>query len=826
MRDKCIDEIATAIGRKVAPDEADAIERTVRDTMARLARADPKAWGELSMAERLQAAAMEAERGMLAQAAKSAQRVTLNVQAATRNLNRLDEMVKSGRPHFKALARVLHDADRYVVGVRNEYFSELMDTINAVEPRFFGLMENAEDAAALVRELFANADGSTGNKIAQQGAKVWLEVAEKMRVRFNAAGGDVGKLDAWRVPQPHDQGRVARAGVEQWVESILPKLDRTRYIDPAGVQVGDDVLRPMLHAAWETISSGGVNKLEPGAGGRGKSFANKHSDHRVLHFKDADAYIDYMREYGRGGVFSSMQSHVSVMARDIALTEAFGPNPTQMFKVLQDTAKKAQDGADLSGPWLVESQDLWDSLSGKTGIVANERMAQGFQGARNVEVFGKLGRAFLSSVTDVPTYFITSGYHKLPILKTATSLIKSFGGDTREYANRSGLMAESIVSDMNRWAEGHIGHGWTSKLANLTMKASLLEAWTDGVRRAFQVNMMGALGKMTRTDWGALDAGDRFRLQAGGITETDFKVWQLATPEQRGNSQMLSRNAMRAITPEQLDAAGLKPADLDRATGKLLGYIVDESHFASLAQDLSTRAAVTRGTQKGTVKGELLRSVALFKGFPMAMISRHWGRMTDLWRNGDKALSVGYGAGLTSALTVFGALAIQLKDMADGKDPRQMDSPKFWTAAFMQGGGAGIFGDLVYQLTGGGRSQTGQSAAASAIGSFLGPVVGTAAQAADLTLGNLVPYLNDRETHFGAEAVTFARGHTPFIGLWWAKGAVDRMVLHDLQETLSPGYLGKMQGRAMRDWGQGYWAPPGELIPERAPDFESVFGRQ
>ena len=40
-------------------------------------------------------------------------------------------------------------------------------------------------------------------------------------------------------------------------------------------------------------------------------------------------------------------------------------------------------------------------------------------------------------------------------------------------------------------------------------------------------------------------------------------------------------------------------------------------------------------------------------------------------------------AGLMSSLTINGAMAVQLKDMEAGKDPRPMETPKFWAAAFM-----------------------------------------------------------------------------------------------------------------------------------------------
>jgi hypothetical protein len=43
--------------------------------------------------------------------------------------------------------------------------------------------------------------------------------------------------------------------------------------------------------------------------------------------------------------------------------------------------------------------------------------------------------------------------------------------------------------------------------------------------------------------------------------------------------------------------------------------------------------------------------------FPMGMISRHWGRMADTWRTGERYSAVGYGAALITSTTLLGALA-------------------------------------------------------------------------------------------------------------------------------------------------------------------------
>lgn len=815
MRPECIEAVGQAIGRGITQREAEDIEARIIASMRQIARQDPPAWRAMSQEERLQAAARVAGDELIAEAGKRKQRIALTILAHDRAMNRYTSLLEGGAKPFQAVARVLDEASRFIRGVSNEYFSGLIDTLEAVHPKFLGMVEDSRQASLLVREIFGE---RTGDAVAAKGARAWLDTVEAMRQRFNAAGGDVGKLDYGYIPQPHDAVRVLRAGQERWVKDILPLMDRSRYIDERGVLYNDTQMVEMLEQAWQTLSSGGINKIEPGQR-TGSIWANHGSQSRVLHFKDAEAYLTYASSYNRGGVLSAMQGHVARLAKDIGLVEEFGPNPETQFRFLHDTATKTGD-ADLVGPYLVRTQDMWDALNGTTGHPVNVRMAELFQGARNVEVFGKLGSAFVSSITDLPTYFITTGFNRLGFVESLTNLVKAFGKDSADYANRAGLVAESVISDMNRWAESNIGKGWTAKLANATMKASLLEAWTDAIRRGFSVTQMGALGKLSRMEWRALEEADRWRLASRGITETDFKVWTLAQPETWRGSQMLSLQTVRAIPETELAAAGLSLRDQNRAVSRLLGFIADESEFASLSQNLNTRAALTRGTQKGTIEGELMRSIALFKGFPLAMISRHWGRTVEQWRHGDRVSSVAYAAGLMSSLTIFGALAVQLKDMVSGKDPRPMDTPKFWAAAFTQGGGFGVFGDILY--TGmGGQNRAGVPNWMS----LLGPVLGSGAEALDLTLGNAGEALKGKETHAGAEALRFAKSHLPFLNLWYAKAAIDHAGLQDLQEYLSPGYLSRMQDRAQKDWGQSFWWQPGQGMPERGPDLERAAGR-
>jgi hypothetical protein len=815
MRPECIQAVSQALGRQITQAQADKIELRIRSAQEQLWRTDRQNMMGLSKPQQFRLAAEQAAKDIKAEAAKKQQRVALTIISHDKLMTSYESGLASGLKPFASVAKILDQVSNYSKGVSNEYFANLMDTFHAVHPKFLGMVEDAKQASDLVREVFGE---DSGNALSKKGAQAWLATVESMRLRFNAAGGAIGKLDYGYLPQPHDAIRVLKSGAEAWIKTILPLLDRSRYLTDDGIKLDDTAMTEMLSHAFETITTGGLNKLEVGKFHGNGMRANQGGEHRTIHFKDAESYLAYASQFNRGGILSAMQGHVSKLAKDIALVEEMSPNPTAQYSYLHDVATKT-GATDLVGPWLVTTNNMWDVLNGNAGHVANVKLAEVMQGARNVEVFGKLGSALISSISDIPTYFATTGYNKLGFGESLTNLITAFGGDSKDYANRAGLVSESVISDMNRWAESNIGKGWTGKLANATMKASLLEAWTDALRRGFSVTMMGALGKISRLDWSALESGDKSRLMAKGINETDFKVWQMATPEGWRGSQMLTMQSLRNISPEALETAGLTLRDQHRAVSKMLGIIADESQYASLEQDLQTRAAVTRGTQKGTIEGETLRSLMLFKGFPMAMISRHWGRVAEQWRMGDKASSVGYGVGLTTAITIFGGIALELSDMINSKDPRDATTAKFWGAAMVKGGGIGILGDVLY--TGlGGNNRGGQPNWAS----LIGPVAGSAIELANLTVGNIGQAAQGKDTFAGAEALRFAKSHLPFLNLWYAKSAIDHAGLHDLQELLSPGYLSRMRQSAHKDWGQDYYWQPGQSTPDRGPDLTKALG--
>lgn len=833
MRPDCIKAVNQAAGRDLTPAEIQKIEDRITATMRDMAQRDPAAWRAMSSDQRVIDAARQAMADIQREADLKVQRAQLQILKTAATEHRIGEVLAGGeKERSGALVHDIEQSQGYVQAIKHENMGQLMDLVDAVKSRdgvgplrrvsmFLFDTDNPRMTRDLAREIYSQADGSSGNKTAQAGARAWLDTINGMRERFNRAGGDVGQLDYGYIPQPHDQMRVRGKGNtsarDAWVEKTMPLLDRRQYLTEDGSPMSDAQMTTFLQSAWETIASGGLNKREPGAGpapgtaGR----ANKGSQSREIHFKDSESYLAYMSQYGAGSMYDAMSSHIGGMARSIGLVERYGPNPNAQMRLQMDLAERADNG--IKRQFLARPQSYWDVVNGTASTAADARIALVAMTARNIETFGKLQSALLASLTDLHTFFVTTGFNKLPYWQAMKDVASTtVSKDTRDFLTMHGIIAESMAGDLNRWAGDNIRNNWSGRLANSTMKVSLLTAWTDSLRRGFSLTMMRGMAKLAETDWKALTEYDRWRMEHAGITEADWGVIRQA--------QLTEYNGAQFLTPEAIRATGHER--VDEITTKVLNLITDESEHAVLNPDLATRTITTGGgAQRGTIRGELARSVMQFKAFPIALISRHWRRMLDTPQGLEGAPLMAnrlvYGAAFMLSSAALGAIAFQAKQISQGKDPINMEQPKFWLRALAQGGGLGIVGDFL--LTD--PTQSPGDAAANAFKSAAGPVAGTMADVGlKLGLTNIYKAANGKETHAGAEAVNILRQHLPYVNLWYSKAAIDHMGMHALQENLSPGYLSRMKSRAQQDFRQGYWWQPGTGAPERAPDFAAAVG--
>jgi hypothetical protein len=845
MRQKCIEAVNRAAGRTLSANEINGIDTKLNETMTRLARKDPQAWMAMPADQRVLTAATQAMADIKAAAGRKLANVQRQVLRTAELEGRLDDsQARMGWGRAKALAEDYQGTADRADGVKRDFVRHLQDLIDAardgqgagIGKRLSMFLFDAENPAMtrdLALEIFARGKAGTDNGIAKDGAAAWLQVAQAARERFNAAGGDLRGLRYGYLPNAWEKELVLKAGYDKFASDVLPELDRRRYVHADGRPMNDQEVYDLLRTSGESIATDGAADASPGAFRGPGAKANKGHEVREIHFKDGEAYLRVMEQYGSGSMYEAMLSHLGGISRDIALIERYGPNPEAQHRLQVDLAKQADNGGKLVFGASLDAH--WRNLTGAASSAAEWRLdlplmgemtgagtARTLGAVRNLHVASKLGSAVISSLTDIPTFFATSHYNKLDYFEALGNLRRFANPLERtaamEFMGAHGLMAESLMQSLDRFSGDYLSASMTGRLAHTTMKLSLMNAWTDWLRNSYRMTHMQALGRMVSKEWGSLSEWDRMLMINRSINEADWEVMRSAeiTPTRWGDM----------LTPDGIYATGNpKAADV---VAKVLGLLSRESEYAVIDPDLATRAFLNRGFQRGTVEGEIARSIAQFKAFPTALVSRHWRRMLET-PAGLEGAPAGYGltpgsrtafgSALVVSSTVAGAIAFQAKQVRDGKDPADMTTKKFWIKALGQGGGLSFIGDVLL------RDSTDDRAPQQGLFELLGPSASSAAQLFELTKGNVDEALAGKDTHAGAEAVQFAKGHVPFVNLWYGKAALDHMMLNAIQENMSPGYLQRVKARAAKDWNSSWWWKPEDAAPARAPDLTTAGGR-
>lgn len=849
MKQQCIQAVQQAIGRALSQTEIKDIEGRIRRNMRQLAQSDP-AWQAKTAADRLTEAANAAARELKADAAKKKQRVALTILAHDRVQNIMTQFPDDP---LKALDRMLAFASDYpgvfsiesaANGIRAEAMGSMLDTIDFTRGKFLGLFADAEKSAALVRELHGEDSGIPEAKVA---AKQFHDVVERLRQRFNRAGGDVGRLDDWSVPRSHSQLKAAR-NKDQWIADHVSWANRGKYLKEDGSHMTDAELKEFFTNAHETVATGGVNKITPGQFSGGGARANRGSESRQIHYKDADAYMQAQSKYGDRNLMDLMFSHIDRAARDIALVEALGPNPNFAMRHHTETAMQQMVKAKPEATGKIEKrvgrlQNLYTEVAGTREPPASAALANAFDTYRATNVAGKLGSAVITGLSDQGTMALTAKMNGMPVMQMFANearMLNPANAEHRRIAMRAGLGIDQLIGSLSRWGTDGLGVDgevagraakYSQTAATKVLQASGMNAIDGGNRRAFGSVMMDVTGYLTRRfkKLADLEEGDRRIMQQRGITDQDWDVWRLAKPEDwRGaGDQVLTAGSIYRIPDADIAPLaaqlGVSATRLrEQAATKLLGVVLDETSMAIPAPGARERAFMHGNNKRGTWGGEFMRSFWQFKSFSVSMVSKHFRRAMAQQTGWGKA---GYFAALLATTTVLGGIALQLGEIAFGRDPKNMlddglggvPGLRFGLAAMLKGGALSLYGDFLFSNT----SQGGTSALAA----FLGPLAGDTETLLNLRglTANAVIEEGDAKT-VGARLVQLGKGHLPGANLWYTKAATDHMIFHQLQEYFSPGYLNRMQRRAQREFGQSYWWEPGEAGPSRAPDFGAAAG--
>jgi len=915
----------------VTNDEAEGFRKTYEQVLKQSAS---EAEAKAAMVKEVEAMAAYRKRAALLMEAR---RVALSSElTGYRNLRGeadLAEAFVMMHENFGRMGTYVQDAESMRAAIQRQAQAKLEEFLYEFRKgAITGDLRRQQDAVQtrmreVVRELF---DESTGNAAAKAMADAVRGVFEDLRLRSNAAGSIIGKLDRYGLPQAHRSEALVEVGQKKWVERLMQDgvLDRDRMVNPlTGRKLSDDELREALTVAYDRIKTDGwVDKEVSGVPtGRGALW-KQHADHRFIHFKNADAWMKYAEEFGNPDPFASVMGHINRMARDIAHMEKFGPNPTVMRNYLrQIVEKEARNRRDwseiladqkaeakkIAGKFVdkvqnadavdqiaainaqlaglrrrqservmsevdalnaraaaleatfdvqkftrAEDQDLANALNklfdemrdplvysttarkapGRTtalldradamwelqrGSLApvNMGVANVMASTRNVISAASLGAALFSSISDAAFGQATRqrvgmGLAKANFGRLLAMVAKDMiPGMTRREAVRAGLGLDSAVDFMHRKAKEERdmdGRGWSGFMADRVLTLGGLSPWTQAGKHLFGLDLMGSLADVSGTAFAQLPKQMQKALERHGF---DAASWD----QVRAAPKYQPKDGVFYLRPAEIEAAaGRELAD------RYLAMIHRETRYAVPETTVRSRSITVNRMRPGTAVGEALRSMGQFKGFGIAVAQLYVVRMARELRAGD-ASAAREAAALVITSAVLGTIAMALKDVKDGRDPRKWFDEntyldwQMWGAAMLQAGGLGIYGDFLFSNTGrhGGSFKN----------TLVGPMVDRIDNIAGLTMGNLNQSLRGEKTNAGREVSKFVRQNTPGSNLWYVNLLWQRVLMDSLQRQMDPEAYTQFRRQILsrqKDYKQEFWWRPGETAPSRAPNMSRI----
>jgi len=768
-------------------------------------RADALRWAEIAKektAEELQALAIEKHARQAALIART--RRDASYAAYSDPVRAISDRISTSSR--AGAGRADRSAEGAINQLRDGYLGALLTGWERAEVTPFFRHITPEQEQTLAREIarLNGAEGieATSNAQIRRAAEVVVALQAKHREDANAAGAWVQQLDGRVARTSHDARRMQAAGYEQWRDFVRPRLSDATW-ERAGIDPGDAAAaETFLLNVYGNLVSGnhtvvGKGDLDPLGGFQAPgSLARKLSEDRVLHWRGADEWLAYNREFGAANLIAAIVGENDQAARSIGLMQVWGPNPAAAFQ--QDITRLVADYKDARRDLdavrrLEESARAgqlhreWAVVTGEAERPANASVAHFFAGWRALESMTSLGGMVLSALgVDNITAAMTLRHEGVPIIESLRrQFLAMMPGDALGQ-RQVGLHLRAGVNSMLGGLYYRLGYdqgmsGRMSRGMDLFFKLNLQTWWQDSMERGIAGTLSSHIASNLDRGWGEISPRMRAGLERFGITEADWRAAQVS---------------------ERLDHDGISYFVPDALTGEARqrwGAYLSETMSAALTRPgVTERAIMTGGMQTGTPWGEAARMLSQFKGYPLAFANRHLTR--EVSRAGSWPQAAANVAGLIAATTFMGYVSMTLKELAAGKLPREPDDPKTWIKtigrAMTQGGGLGIYGDFLfgdYNRFGGGFIDT-----------LGGPGLGTLTQAGRI-------FANLRDTDYGtaaAGAVGFVAREVLPTNIFYAKLALDHMIIYQLQEAVNPGYLRRLERRATRENDQQWWAPP------------------
>ena len=430
----------------------------------------------------------------------------------------------------------------------------------------------------------------------------------------------------------------------------------------------------------------------------------------------------------------------------------------------------------------------------------------------------QLGGAAIMTITDFHWTRMTAKFNGLPASKANAKAVKFLAEGMKKdkamarTAIRLGLGAEmwsSVAGVQARYLNEVDAPFWSKRVSDFVLRGSGLSHSTQANKWGFGWIAMGELAEQSNKTFNKLELKLQKQFKRYGIGEKEWDIIRKTKLYDAGVDEpsMVGKGAT-FLRPDDIHAR----ADLDNATReylttRLLTWLTNETNFAVPTSSIKGRVTLAGSSQPGTIKGEIVNSILMYKNFPITLGMTHLARGFQQVGLAGKAK---YLVPMIIGGAVMGAFAYELKQIAAGKKPTPPEKmgARYWLNAMVYGGGLGIFGDFLFadqNRYGGSLSKT----LAGPVASFLNDLV-------NLTVGNVLQLASGEKTNAGKELASFIQRYTPGNNVWYTRLVFERIIFDTLEKLLNPNFnsdtrrnVNKLKSRT----GQEYWWHPGKISP-------------
>lgn len=682
--------------------------------------------------------------------------------------------------------------------------------------------------------------GSSGSKEAAAIAKIIETTTSEMVARQNRAGAYINRLPGYIVRQTHDMDEIRRAGglgnskenrsksLEVWKDFTLPLLDTAKTFKG---QDANKFMRNVHESLYTGVHGPHLGEFESMVMGLKFDLSKQVSKERVLHFKDADAAFKYNERFGTRNLRDQVFSDVYYRARSIALMENFGPRVEESFDRLLRELKEEGRAAEDAGTQVDSLNDrrieyLFDTITGKTDVPKNHSLAKAANVARAIATLSKMGATVISALSDkvfMNSEFAWQGMKRMDYWSKQITGMTRTPEETRMLRLMGVAMDGIIGNTVARYTTHQTVAGKAHRLQQKFFDLNFLNWWTDTNKGAAAELMSAHLAEHADLKHADLPNEIGRALNLYSINELEWDILRKTVWKDSNENAHITPDQVELIPDSQIDRL-LKQQDLKETQGNrnrarqdletsLRAYFSDRVDIAVPTPGAETKKWTTLGTRAGTIEGEAVRMLMMFKSFPIAVLGKIMGR--EIYGTGSESIGQWilnnhkgkfHTAQLIAMTIVAGYMSGAIRDALKGRTPKKLIDddgkiiPKTLMDAASRGGGLGILGDFLFNEY--------DKQYQTLTGSLAGPVLGQLDPIAEIgTMMKRGEY--DKALDRSGK---FFKDNSPYINLFYLRPILDYFVFWNLQEMMDPGSLKRVEEAVQKRNNQGYFLKPSETV--------------